>query len=74
MNEDSCCKKILLTKAMENKPRSRLPLKCINCVEKDLNILKVKNWKTVSKVRDAWRKLLEKVSPPPPPSRAVEPL
>ncbi|GFW11323.1 hypothetical protein TNCV_3808431 [Trichonephila clavipes] len=32
-----------------------------------LNILEVKNWETVAKSRDAWRKLLEK-------ARAIEPL
>ncbi|GFV17135.1 hypothetical protein TNCV_3632981 [Trichonephila clavipes] len=41
----------------------RPPLRWNDC----LNILKVKNWKTVAKSRDAWKKLLEK-------ARAVEPL
>ncbi|GFV53423.1 hypothetical protein TNCV_2205591 [Trichonephila clavipes] len=49
-------------KPMGNRPRGRptTPFKWIDCVEKDLNILKVKKWKTVAKSRDAWRKLLEK--------------
>ncbi|GFX16157.1 hypothetical protein TNCV_4704131 [Trichonephila clavipes] len=59
MNEDHCCKKILLAKPVGNRPRGRSPLRWIDCVKKDLNILKVKNWKTVAKSRDAWRKLLE---------------
>ncbi|GFU75815.1 uncharacterized protein TNCV_1652751 [Trichonephila clavipes] len=61
MNEDRCCKKIFLAKPMGNRPRGGPPLRWIDCVEKDLYVFKVKNWKTVSKSRDAWRKLLEKV-------------
>ncbi|GFX78265.1 hypothetical protein TNCV_5136121 [Trichonephila clavipes] len=57
MNEDRCCKKIFLAKHIGNRPRADNPLGWIDCVEKDLNILKVKNWKTVSKSRDAWRRL-----------------
>ncbi|GFW20306.1 hypothetical protein TNCV_3457441 [Trichonephila clavipes] len=56
INEDRCCKKIFLAKPMRN----RHPLRWIDCVEKDLNILKVKNRKTVAKSRDALRKLLNK--------------
>ncbi|GFV44140.1 reverse transcriptase domain-containing protein [Trichonephila clavipes] len=59
MTKDRCCKKIFLVKPMGNRSRGRLQFKLIDCVEKDLNILKVKNWKTVAKNRDAWRKLLE---------------
>ncbi|GFT32594.1 endonuclease-reverse transcriptase [Trichonephila clavipes] len=55
MNEDRCCKKIFLAKSMGNRPRGRPPLRWIDCVEKDLNILKVKNWKTVAKSRNAPR-------------------
>ncbi|GFV42930.1 putative endonuclease-reverse transcriptase [Trichonephila clavipes] len=58
MNEDRCCKKIFLAKPMGNRPWGRPPLRWTDCVEKDLNILKVKNWKQLP--RDAWRKLLEK--------------
>ncbi|GFV99310.1 hypothetical protein TNCV_1512821 [Trichonephila clavipes] len=39
MNEDHCCKKIFLAKPMENRPRGRPPLRWIDCVEKDLNVL-----------------------------------
>ncbi|GFU19713.1 hypothetical protein TNCV_3960631 [Trichonephila clavipes] len=60
MNEDRCCKKIFLVKRMELRPRGRLPLRWIDCVEKDLKILKVKNLKIVAKSRNAWRRLLEK--------------
>ncbi|GFW17251.1 hypothetical protein TNCV_1957221 [Trichonephila clavipes] len=60
MNEDCSSKKMLLEKPMGNIPRGRPPLRWIDCVENDLNILKIKNWKTVAKNRDAWRKLLEK--------------
>ncbi|GFY29569.1 uncharacterized transposon-derived protein F52C9.6 [Trichonephila clavipes] len=48
-----CYKKILLAKPMGNKPRGRPTLKWIDCIEKDLNISKVKNWKTFAKSRDA---------------------
>ncbi|GFS48228.1 uncharacterized protein TNCV_2296231 [Trichonephila clavipes] len=67
MDEDRCCKKIFPAKPMGNRSRGRHPLRWINSIEKDLNILKVRNWKTVAKSRDAWRKLLEK-------AWAVEPL
>ncbi|GFU57216.1 uncharacterized protein TNCV_3634081 [Trichonephila clavipes] len=60
MSEDRCCKKIFQAKPMGNKPRGRPPLKWIDCVEKDLSILKVENWKTVVKSRDTRKKLLEK--------------
>ncbi|GFS82931.1 hypothetical protein TNCV_1568171 [Trichonephila clavipes] len=71
MNEDRSYKKIFLAKPMGNRPRRRLPLRWIDCVEKDINILKVKNWKTVTKSRDAWRKLLEKARTHPG-LRAIE--
>ncbi|GFW05215.1 putative endonuclease-reverse transcriptase [Trichonephila clavipes] len=51
MNEERCCKKIFLAKPMGNRPWGRLPLRWIDCIEIDLNILKVKNWKTVAKSR-----------------------
>ncbi|GFW40295.1 putative endonuclease-reverse transcriptase [Trichonephila clavipes] len=67
MNEDCCCKKIFLSEPMGNRPQGKPPLRWTDCVEKDLNILKVKSWKTIAKSRDARRRLLEK-------ARAVEPL
>ncbi|GFU01639.1 hypothetical protein TNCV_1521801 [Trichonephila clavipes] len=69
MNEDRCSKKIFLAKPMENRPRGRIPLRWIDCIEKDIKNLNVKNWKKVPKSRDAWKKLLEKTR-----ARAVEPL
>ncbi|GFW49306.1 hypothetical protein TNCV_3058161 [Trichonephila clavipes] len=56
MNEDRCCKRIFLAKPMGNRPRGRPPLRWIDYAEKDPNILKVKNWKTDAKNRDAWRR------------------
>ncbi|GFU70208.1 hypothetical protein TNCV_5058001 [Trichonephila clavipes] len=56
MNEDRCCKKIFLAKPMGNRPRGRPPLRWIDCVEKDLKILKVKYWQTVAKSGVAWRR------------------
>ncbi|GFV12776.1 hypothetical protein TNCV_1367461 [Trichonephila clavipes] len=60
MNEDCCYKKIFVVKPMGNRPQGKPSLRRIDCVEKDINILKVKNWKTVAKNRDARGKLLEK--------------
>ncbi|GFT52147.1 hypothetical protein TNCV_1373821 [Trichonephila clavipes] len=34
---------------MEKRPRGSSPLRWIDCVEKDLNVLKVKNSKTIAK-------------------------
>ncbi|GFW23710.1 hypothetical protein TNCV_2032531 [Trichonephila clavipes] len=59
MNEDRCCKKIVLEKPVGKWTSGRSPLRWIDYVEKDINILKVKNWKTVAKSRDAWRNLLK---------------
>ncbi|GFU55413.1 hypothetical protein TNCV_2550021 [Trichonephila clavipes] len=56
MNEDRCCKKIFLTKPMGKRPRSRPPFRWVECVERDLKIVKIKNWKTVAKSRYAWRR------------------
>ncbi|GFY30839.1 hypothetical protein TNCV_3119991 [Trichonephila clavipes] len=69
MNEDRFCKKTFLVKCMENRPRGRPPLRWIDYVGKDLIILKVKNWRTLSKSRSAWRKLLEKAKAHPGLSR-----
>ncbi|GFX82322.1 hypothetical protein TNCV_973341 [Trichonephila clavipes] len=49
INDGRCCKKIFLAKPMGNRPGGRPPLRWIDCVEKDLKILKVKNWKRVEK-------------------------
>ncbi|GFW44617.1 hypothetical protein TNCV_4481621 [Trichonephila clavipes] len=43
MNVDRCSKKIFLAMPMGNRTRGRPPLRSIDCVEKDLNILKVKH-------------------------------
>ncbi|GFX03071.1 hypothetical protein TNCV_4288541 [Trichonephila clavipes] len=56
MNEQRICTKIFLEKPMENRPRGRLKFQWTDCVEKGLNILKVKNWKTAAKSKDAWRR------------------
>ncbi|GFV24514.1 hypothetical protein TNCV_813981 [Trichonephila clavipes] len=50
MNEDRYSKKIFLAKPMGNRPRGRPPLRWIDCVEKDLKILKVEYWKKVAKM------------------------
>ncbi|GFU03298.1 hypothetical protein TNCV_3338241 [Trichonephila clavipes] len=65
MNEGRYSKKTFLAKPMGNIPLGRPPFKWIDCVEKNLNILKVKNWKTVAKSKDAWRKFLKKCQGPP---------
>ncbi|GFV00450.1 hypothetical protein TNCV_3644281 [Trichonephila clavipes] len=53
MNEQRYSKNIFRAMPIGNRPRGILPLRWIDCVEKDLNILKVKNWKTVAKSSDA---------------------
>ncbi|GFT18185.1 putative endonuclease-reverse transcriptase [Trichonephila clavipes] len=62
MNEDRCRRKVFLAKTMGNKPRGRPLLRWTDCVEKDPKIRKVKNWKTVAKSWDAWRRLLARVA------------
>ncbi|GFW89648.1 hypothetical protein TNCV_1025321 [Trichonephila clavipes] len=52
MKENRFCKKTFLAKPTGSRPRGRPPLRWIDCVENDLKILKIKNWKTVAKNRD----------------------
>ncbi|GFW14157.1 uncharacterized protein TNCV_3547461 [Trichonephila clavipes] len=61
MNADRCSKNIFLAKPMENRPRGRLPLRWINCIEKDLKTLKgQKTGKQLPKVEmdgeNFWRR------------------
>ncbi|GFU63456.1 hypothetical protein TNCV_45021 [Trichonephila clavipes] len=53
MNEDRCC---YLAKPMGKSSRRSLPLRWIDCADKDVKHLKVKDWKTVAKSRDARRR------------------
>ncbi|GFV09107.1 hypothetical protein TNCV_138981 [Trichonephila clavipes] len=58
---DRCSKNIFLAKPMENRPRGRLPLRWINCIEKDLKTLKgQKTGKQLPKVEmdgeNFWRR------------------
>ncbi|GFV77578.1 hypothetical protein TNCV_1071071 [Trichonephila clavipes] len=41
---------------MGNRPRGKPSIRWIDCIEEDLDILKVKNWKTVAQSREAWRR------------------
>ncbi|GFV15811.1 hypothetical protein TNCV_987941 [Trichonephila clavipes] len=72
MNEDRCCKKIFQAKPMGYRPRGRSSLRWSDCVEKDLKILKVKNWKIVAKIRDAWRENFWKRPEPTQGCQAIE--
>ncbi|GFV59816.1 hypothetical protein TNCV_4739441 [Trichonephila clavipes] len=60
MNEDRCRKKTFLANHMGNRPRGRLLLRWIDCVEKDLNILNIKTGKQLLKVEmsaeNFWRR------------------
>ncbi|GFV42454.1 hypothetical protein TNCV_289411 [Trichonephila clavipes] len=56
MNEDRCCKKNFLAKPMGNRPRAKMDWLG---AEKDLNILKINNWKTGAK-KGAVVKLLQR--------------
>ncbi|GFX29860.1 hypothetical protein TNCV_4749891 [Trichonephila clavipes] len=53
-----------LAKPIGNGPQSKPPLRRIYGVQKELKLLKVKNWKTLAKSRDAWKRLLEEVRTP----------
>ncbi|GFS80968.1 hypothetical protein TNCV_3516591 [Trichonephila clavipes] len=63
--KDRFCKKIFLAKPVGNRPGADPRLRWTDCVEKELNILEVKNWKTFAKRRGAGRKFLEKVKAHP---------
>ncbi|GFV00090.1 putative endonuclease-reverse transcriptase [Trichonephila clavipes] len=47
-NENHCWKKLFLPKPIENRPLGRPQLRWIDHAKKDLNIVKVKSWKTVA--------------------------
>ncbi|GFX99171.1 hypothetical protein TNCV_2493521 [Trichonephila clavipes] len=52
MNENRCCKKILLAKPMGKRPRGKPPLRWIYCVEKDLKISKHYYLPVVAELRE----------------------
>ncbi|GFY23408.1 hypothetical protein TNCV_3941041 [Trichonephila clavipes] len=68
-NEDRCCKEIFLAKPMGNKPPGKPLLRWVDWIENDLNILMIKNWKTVAQSRGARIRILEKAR-----VKVVEPL
>ncbi|GFY01741.1 putative endonuclease-reverse transcriptase [Trichonephila clavipes] len=57
MNEDRCCKKFFLAKPMGNRTPGRPSLRWIDCVEKDLDIFKVKKLPKVEMLgKNFWRR------------------
>jgi len=60
MNNDRSVKKIFNTKADGARNVGRPKLQWEDCVDQDMRILGVKNWKKVALNRDEWAKLLKK--------------
>lgn len=60
MKETGMCKKIMNGKIYSNRRRGRPKLRWIDQVEKDLEKMKVKNWKRKSGERATWNSIVEK--------------
>ncbi|XP_071039850.1 uncharacterized protein [Parasteatoda tepidariorum] len=65
MNRESSTHIIFLAQPIGSRPRGRPKLRWADCVERDFSVLKVSNWKTTIRRRQALRKLLEKARPHP---------
>jgi len=60
MNENRTLKKIFDTKLGGVRRVGRPKMRWEDCVDRDMRILEVKNWKKVALDRDEWEKLLKK--------------
>lgn len=60
MNSERSTLKIFLARPTGTRARGRPNLRWVDCLERDLTILRVKNWKTMAKRRTAWRNTIEK--------------
>ncbi|XP_071037725.1 uncharacterized protein [Parasteatoda tepidariorum] len=60
MNRERPTNIIFSAQPIGSRPRGRPKLRWADCVERDFSVLKVSNWKTTARQRQAWRKLIEK--------------
>ncbi|GFU89199.1 uncharacterized protein TNCV_2896471 [Trichonephila clavipes] len=65
MNEDRTTKKIFKAQPIGTRRKVRLNLRWIDDLEKDLLILRTRDWRTLAGRRLAWKRLLEKAKAHP---------
>ncbi|GFV86930.1 uncharacterized protein TNCV_2198821 [Trichonephila clavipes] len=65
MNEDRTTKKVFNTRPIGTRRKGRPNLRWIDDLEKDLLVLRARNWRTLAGRRQAWKRLLEKVKAHP---------
>ncbi|GFX68846.1 uncharacterized protein TNCV_3865451 [Trichonephila clavipes] len=65
MNEDRTTKKFFNTQPIGTRRRDRPNLRWIDGLEKDLLVLRTRNWRTLAGRRLAWKRVLEKAKAHP---------
>ncbi|GFT24253.1 uncharacterized protein TNCV_2064771 [Trichonephila clavipes] len=60
MNDDRTTKKVFNAQPIGTRRKVRPNLRWMNSLEKDLLVLRTKNWRTLAGRRLAWKRLLEK--------------
>ncbi|GFW86833.1 uncharacterized protein TNCV_2809881 [Trichonephila clavipes] len=60
MNEDRTSKKVVNAQPIDIRKKGRPNLRWTNGPEKDLLVLRTRNWRTLAGRRLAWKMLLEK--------------
>ncbi|GFU51918.1 uncharacterized protein TNCV_3734231 [Trichonephila clavipes] len=64
MDEDCTTKQVFNTQPIGTSRKGRPNLRWMDSLEKDILVLKTKNWRTLAARRLAWKKLLEKTNAP----------
>jgi hypothetical protein len=72
MEDDGLVKKLTNWKPFGKRPSGRPKNRWIDGLLKDMEVLKLKNWKELTINRKQWNKLLEKPKPTPGCSAAEE--
>ncbi|GFU59282.1 uncharacterized protein TNCV_4198051 [Trichonephila clavipes] len=65
MDENRTTKKVFNAKTIGTRRKGRPNLRWIDGLEKDLLVLRTKNWRTLARRRLAWKRLLEKTKAHP---------
>ncbi|GFV25362.1 uncharacterized protein TNCV_1146331 [Trichonephila clavipes] len=65
MNEDHTTKKVFNAQPTGTQRKGRVNLRWVDDLEKDLLVLRTRNWRTLAGRRLAWKRLLEKAKAHP---------
>jgi hypothetical protein len=65
VEDDRMVKKLTNWKSSGKRPAGRLKSRWIDGILKDMEVLKVKNWKELNRNRKEWNKLVEKAKTHP---------